>query len=84
MVLYAKTGRLHINIILSNLNILIVYVTFHNSNFYFIHNFLATSAIVDWSQGHWKASDPGNTYVKLPLICEFYLAGQGKLETWTV
>lgn len=33
--------------------------------------------MVDLSQGHWEGSDPGNTYVKLPLICEFYLADQG-------
>lgn len=49
-----------------------------------MYNFLTTSAIVDWSQGQWERSDPGNTSVKLPLICEFYLTDQGKLETWTV
>lgn len=75
------TGELHMNINLSNLNILIVYVTFPNSNFYFVYDFLTTSATVDWSQDplqriwSWK-------YI---LICEFYLADQDlKLELFGV
>lgn len=34
-----------------------------------MYNFSTTSAVVDWSKGQWEGSDPGNTYVKLPLIC---------------
>lgn len=58
--LYATAGGLHMNINLSNLNILILYVTFSNSGFYLVYNFLTTSTIADWSQGHWEESDPGN------------------------
>lgn len=50
-----------------------------------VYNFLKTSAVVDWSQGHWEESDPGNKYAKLPLICKFYLADQSwKLEVFDV